>query len=313
MATSVKVPANFNAESDANILKKAMKGLGTDEESIINILGHRSNAQRQEIKKVYHTLFGKALVKELKSELGGNFENVILALMVPPAEYDADELKRAMKGIGTDEDRLIEILCSRTNDELRAINRAYESKYKTVLEKDIKSETSGDFKRLLVSLLTCGRQENNNIDLQKAETDAKRLYEAGENMWGTDEAVFNSILVLQSYPQLRAVFDMYSNIAKKDIEDSIKSEMSGDLKAGMLAVVRIVKNKAAFFAKKLYDSMKGLGTDDDDLIRIIVSRSEKDMDEIKKEFQRLYGKTLEDFIKGDTSGDYKNILLALIS
>lgn len=55
-------------------------------------------------------------------------------------------------------------------------------------------------------------------------------------MWGTDEAVFNSILVSQSYPQLRAVFEQYNVIAGKDIEDSIKSEMSGDLKAGMLAI-----------------------------------------------------------------------------
>jgi hypothetical protein len=55
-------------------------------------------------------------------------------------------------------------------------------------------------------------------------------------MWGTDEAVFNSILVSQSYPQLRAVFDQYAKVAKKDIEDSIKSEMSGDLEDGMLAI-----------------------------------------------------------------------------
>ncbi|XP_061191538.1 annexin A4-like [Saccostrea echinata] len=313
MATSKRAPANYNAEGDANNLKKAMKGLGTDEETIINILGYRSNAQRQEIKKVYHALFGKELVKDLKSELGGNFEKVIMAMMIPPEEYDAAELKRAMKGIGTNEDVLIEIMCSRSNDEFRAISKAYESKYKNILEKDIKSDTSGDFKRLLVSLATCNRQEDKNVDLQKAETDAKRLHDAGEKMWGTDEAVFNSILVLQSYPQLRAVFDQYSKIAKKDIEDSIKSEMSGDVKAGMLAVVRVVKNKAAFFAKKLHDSMKGAGTDDDDLIRIIVSRSDKDISEIKKEFQKIYGKTLEEFIKGDTSGDYKKILLALIS
>lgn len=64
----------------------------------------------------------------------------------------------------------------------------------------------------------------------------QRLYAAGEKRWGTDEAVFNSILVLQSYPQLRAVFEQYAKITKKDIEDSIKSEMSGDLKSGMLTI-----------------------------------------------------------------------------
>ncbi|XP_022317073.2 annexin A4-like [Crassostrea virginica] len=303
----------FNAEDDANVLRKAMKGLGTDEDAIIQVLGHRSNAQRQEIKKVYSTMFARSLVKDLKSELGGTFEKVVLAMMQPTTKYDAMELNRAMKGLGTDEDVLIEIMCSRTNDELREVIQAYEKKFMAPLEKKLKEETSGDFKKLMVSLSMCGRLEGEAVDQEKAEADAKRLYAAGEKRWGTDEAVFNSILVLQSYPQLRAVFEQYAKITKKDIEDSIKSEMSGDLKAGMLTIVQVVKNRAKYFAVKLYNSMKGAGTNDDDLIRIIVSRSDKDIEAIKAEFQKLYGKSLGQFIKDDTSGDYKKILLALIN
>lgn len=37
------------------------------------------------------------LVKELKSELSGKFEDVIVGLMMTPVEFDASELKRAMK------------------------------------------------------------------------------------------------------------------------------------------------------------------------------------------------------------------------
>ena len=42
--------------------------------------------------------------------------------------------------------------------------------------------------------------------------------------------------------------------------------------------------------------MKGLGTDDETLIRIVVTRSEKDMGEIKEIFFQQYGQSLEDFI-----------------
>ncbi len=80
-----------------------------------------------------------------------------------------------------------------------------------------------------------------------------------------------------------------------------------------------------------------MGTDDDTLIQIVVSRCEVDMVEIKTEFEKTYGKSLEKFIKvkftgcctsqwallsyslfnyatlqDDTSGSYKEALIALI-
>lgn len=88
--------------------------------------------------------------------------------------------------------------------------------------------------------------------------------------------------------------------------------MSGDLKNAMTTLVQCVRNTPGYFALKLYKSMKGLGTDDSTLIRIVVTRCEVDMVLIKQEFKRMYHKTLADFIKGDTSGNYRKTLLGLI-
>ena len=60
--------------------------------------------------------------------------------------------------------------------------------------------------------------------------------------------------------------------------------------------VRCVKNKAGHFARQLQKTMKGLGTDDDTLVRIVVTRCEIDMVQIKEEFQTLTGQSLEQFI-----------------
>lgn len=58
--------------------------------------------------------------------------------------------------------------------------------------------------------------------------------------------------------------------------------------------------------------MKGLGTDEHTLNRIIVSRSEIDMKQIKEEYPKLFTTTLEKDISGDVSGDYGKLALMLI-
>ena len=302
----------FDSEADAQVLRTAMKGMGTDEKSIINVISARSNSQRVEIKTKFKVMFGKDLVRDLKSELSGNFENAVVAMFEPTLDYDCMCLRSAMKGLGTDEEALIEILTTRSNDEINNIKSRYRVLYSRDLEKDLMSETSGHFKRLLVSLCQGCREEGIPLDQAKAEKEAKDLHDAGEKRWGTDESRFNQVLGLRSFQQLRATFDAYQRIAHRDIVSSISREMSGDLKMGMQAVIKVVQNPPGFFAERLYRSMKGAGTDDNTLIRIVVSRSEVDMVEIKTEFMKQYKKSLGTMIKGDTSGDYKRLLIALV-
>lgn len=302
----------FDAEADCELLRKAMRGVGTDENQLISILAERSNAQRVEVRLRYKTMFGKDLMNDLKSELSGNLEECLLALMEPSVLYDAKCLRRAMRGAGTDEETLIDILCSRSNAEIQKIKEEYKTYYKRDLEKDCVSETSGHFKRLLVSMCQANRDESGTVDLAKAQKEAQDLYQAGEKKWGTDESRFNVVLASRNFNQLKATFTEYIKISQRDILNSIDREMSGDLKAGFKCIVQCARNPSVYFAERLWKSMKGAGTDDSLLIRIVVSRSEIDLKEIKTEFLNKYNKTLYKMIQGDCSGDYKKLLLALV-
>jgi len=57
--------------------------------------------------------------------------------------------------------------------------------------------------------------------------------------------------------------------------------------------VKSVRDKSSYFAKRLHESMAGFGTNDRALIRIVATRCEIDMVDIKNAYMSMYGKSLE--------------------
>uniref|UniRef100_H3D9M1 Annexin n=2 Tax=Tetraodon nigroviridis TaxID=99883 RepID=H3D9M1_TETNG len=221
---------NFNASDDAAVLDKAIKVKGVDEKTIIDILVKRSNDQRQQIKKAFQHSSGKPLESALKNALKGDLEDVVLALLKTPAQYDAQQLKLAMKGIGTDEDTLIEILASRNNREILDMKKAYQEEYKKDLEEDVRGDTSGDFRAVLLEILKASRTEG--VCDQLIDSDARALYEAGEGRKGKDCSVFIEILATRSFPHLCQAIDL---------------EMKGDIDSCLTAIGKTLKTRLSFF------------------------------------------------------------------
>ncbi|KAK2513873.1 hypothetical protein Q9233_015266 [Columba guinea] len=245
---------NFDPAADVVALEKAMTAKGVDEATIIDIMTKRTNAQRQQIKAAYQKAKGKSLEEAMKRVLKSHLEDVVVALLKTPAQFDAEELRACMKG---------------------------------------------------------DRCEDPHVNDDLADNDARALYEAGEQKKGTDVNVFVTVLTARSYPHLRRVFQKYTKYSKHDMNKVVDMELKGDIEKCLTALVKCATSKPAFFAEKLHLAMKGFGTRHKDLIRIMVSRHEVDMNEIKCYYKKMYGISLCQAIMDELKGDYETILVAL--
>jgi len=314
--TIVGIPANkFDPIADAKIIRNALKGAHTDEKAIIKILTTRSNRQLQVIRKSYAVLFeDKDLIQNIKDETSGNFEKISVILLLPRPDYDAKCLYEAMVGLGTNDDIMIEILCTRSAEEVSEIIKSYDRMYDKALDKIVKSECSGNLNKIFQAILKCTRAADGAVDEDKAKKDAEVLYNAGEKKWGTDDDKFIEVLTSRSYTQISAIAHQYEKISKKTLVAAIQSEMHGDFEKSCVSIVEYSKDPASFYCKKLRHAMKGLGTDDHTLIRVMVARAEVDLQLIRDVFGDRFGdgKTLLEWLEGDTSGAYRDALVGLL-
>jgi len=309
VAGTVKAKDDFNPQADCELFKSHLNKRGYPE--LCDLLVTRSTEQRLDIGKAYKTMWGESIQAAIRAAFSGDTRVLVEGLFINTIDYDCNALRQAMKGLGTDERTIIDVLAPANNADIRKMRMRYKEKFDRDLEKDLVGETSGDFKRLIVSLLQ-GNRDECEVDPAKAAEDARRLYDAGEKVLGTDESIFNAIMATRSYDHLRAVFTQYSHISQTDIRRVVASEFSGDIADLHLGLVDCSQNIPGFQADVLNRAISGLGTDDDSMIRIIVTRSEIDMEQVKLEYEKRYKQTLAEAIKGDTSGDYRLLLLCLI-
>ncbi|KAK0574672.1 hypothetical protein LWI29_027111 [Acer saccharum] len=314
MATIV-APHDFSAVEDAESLNKACKGWGTNEKAIISILGHRTAAQRQHIRLAYQELYQEDLVKRLESELSGDFEKAVYRWILDPADRDAVLANAAIrKLVNPDYHVVLEIACIRSPEELLAVRRAYQARYKHSLEEDVAAHTTGDIRQLLVALVTAFRYTGDEINARLAKSEAGILHDAIKDKAFNHEEVIR-IVSTRSKAQVMATFNCYRDDQGTSITKKLLGE-GGDhgteFTKALRTAIRCLNDSKKYFEKVLRNAMKGMGTDEDALTRVIVTRAEKDLKDIKEYYYKRNSVPLEQAVAKDTSGDYKDFLLTLL-
>ncbi|TYI07295.1 hypothetical protein ES332_A10G218500v1 [Gossypium tomentosum] len=310
MATLI-APEHTSAVEDAEKLQKACKGWGTDEKAIISVLGHRNAVQRKQIRLAYEDLYQEDLIKRLESELSGDFEKAVYRWVLDPADRDAVLANVAIKKLSPDHHVIVEISCTRSPEELLAVRRAYQTRYKHSLEEDVAAHTKGDTRKLLVSLVSAFRYDGEEINTRVANSEAKNLHEAVKDKEFNHEEIIR-ILSTRSKMQLMATFNRYRDDHGTTITKNLEGDSGDEFLKTLRATIRCLNDPKKYFEKVLRNSIRRVGTDEDALTRVIVTRAEKDLKDIKELYYKRNSVSLDQAVAKDTSGDYKALLLTLL-
>jgi len=327
-----------DAKAHAIRLQDAMKGLGSDKDVIVHVSGSRTFEQRRMIRREYERIDEhekRNLIQDFKSNLSGDFQNLVVPLYMEKGEFDAHLMEQAMRGVGTDTNLLNEILCTRTNDEIMDLKSAWklwiDSKQR--LEDRVSEETKkffgiSHYHNLCLKLLEAYRAQPAAVDDKSVHEDAEELHRllieresrssSTSTTYDSDLAdrKFLEIFTARSWPHIRSLAGEFQNISQKWTLDGAIGHQFGEtsnVTQALRVILKFSMQPYDFWAEKLRDAMKGIGTNDSKVIRIVVSRSEIDMANIVQVFGERYGegKTLKNWIEDKCSGAYAKLLLNL--
>ena len=300
----------MSVQEAAELLNSALESRNKDE-AVLNVIQNTNLDRRLQICNYYAETYGKSLYSELKSKLNGYFKNFAIHLFLHPITFVAKMLKKGLKGFSADETVVLEALTSHSQEELRQIEDAFKAETGKDLSKEIEKNFSGTLKKNLLNLLYTPRKVNHNPEKEKCEKLANLLVDVGEPNWAGDENIFKEVFVQSSPEELILIGRYYLKKTGNNMLDVIDQKLSGKTKTLLREILFNNIIPQELYAEKVYLAIKGLGTDNNLLNRVLVSRNEIVVDDIKEIYKQKYNVTMREDISGDTSGIYEKLCLYL--
>ncbi|XP_011444277.3 annexin A6 isoform X2 [Magallana gigas] len=308
---TIKAANNFNPSTDCERLHDALMEDHPDEDVIIEVLTTRSNGQRQILKNKWSSKYKKhSLESRLKEKLSVDYDETIMGMMMTPSEYDVHCLHEALDGMGLSDPVLVGILCTRDAKEMKEIKDIFKKEYKKDLTEELTAHIDPDLAEFVTLLCQGDRDQGKEVNAQTARKDAEKMNKNGR-VDVVDKA-FRDVVLKKNHAQVKQTFEEFKQLTGSDIYQSIADTVVGETEDAYISLVKAIEDPVRFYVEKLFSSFGGIGTNEDNIIRIIISRSEIDMRDIKVEFQKRNQKSLSAMLKTDFPGDSKNMLLAIL-
>lgn len=275
---------------------------------LIRLITQLTSSQRQQIKTHYISAYGESLEKLLSKKLSGDFRDCVIALFDSSTTYDAKQIFKAIDGAGTDEDTLTEIIATRAPHKFTQLKEEYQSAYKETLKEAIEGDTSGDYLHLLLALIEGGRNDNAYPNEAECNAMCELLHSKVDTK---DKECFMKVLVMYSPAEVAMIARMYMKKYKASLKEVVEKVFKGDAKLLVSTLVESLVNPPRYFAMRIRKALDCFSVKSKTLMRVVVTRSEIDIPQIKRWYRRIYKSDMVEDIKTKLKGDFMELILAL--
>jgi len=207
-----------------------------------------------------------------------------------------------------DEDAVVNALFNAAGDRARAcgeLRQAFLDKVKSVYSNNLvedltKSMFDGNDSRALIQ----------NMFADHVKLYAGVAFKAMSGI-GTNDDLLIPVLCSLNEQDIAPFSAAFSLVAGKSLEDFVKGDCSGKTETAL--VLSSCKTLPQAYAFLLRSAMKGLGTDEAALIRLLVHATCDQVALIREAYKSMFDRDLVDDLRSETSGDFCKALVALAS
>ena len=283
---------------------------GKKKDDIILEVCQTNNLQnRVAIAQYYKATYETSLFDDIKTKIGGDFGYCAAQMFLSPLEFCIHHLKLGLK---KSNECAMEMLTSKTPEELKIIENAYKKDTGKDLKTDITKAFSGAVGKNLLNLFDTPRVSNPKPNKSTCERYATTLANTDVKNWTEDENLFREIFIERSPEEIILIARYYLKITGNNMIDIIEKKAKGKNQTLLKEILYNNIMPHERFADKIYIAIKGAGTDEELLTRALVSRCELDMAAIRDIYPTKYKETLKEAIIDDTSGNYQKLCVFLV-
>lgn len=309
---------HVDTSADVEAVRKAMKGMGCDERTLIRVLAGPKYANPWAMAQLvhdYNSRFIRDLAKDIESETRGDLETALLALVRGPLENDVRTLEKALDRAGTDEDALNDVLLCRSNADIRAITAEYKRLIQRDLLHEIKDDVDDTLFRMYSMVLAATKAEDAApVIPTDIDNKASELHRATEGVIGANGVAASQVLTSSNAQQIHALSDAYKRKYHRSLEDVVEKEFRGDMEDALLRMLLTAEDRAKSDVARLRAPLLKTVRKD----RLFINRlltlywDPPRLAAAKASYKKSYGKPFSKEVKEYLSGDYEDLMIALL-